>query len=344
MPQMPQMPQMPVPSAQCLVPEFMRVVSLLASGTEIVCALGAGEMLVGRSHECDNPDWVRRLPVCTNPAFDINRSSKEIDAEVRRRIRAGEALYHVDADRIASLKPDLLITQVHCDVCAVTPGDIARAGCAVTAPVVSLSANTVTEIYDGIRAVAAAANRHQAGEDLVSTLQGRIDAVSLTVRGRAKPTVAVLEWTAPVFAAGNWCPELIEAAGAVPVPNARGHHSPAVPWQQILDADPDYLVVAPCGFDLERTLQERAVLEDLPGWLELRAVREGRAAFADGNRYFNRSGITIVETVEILAEIVHGVQFDRPWRGTAWSEYAERSTRVPHVPDDPAASRLGPAS
>src|SRR3954466_5072298 len=144
----------------------MRVVSLLASGTEIVCALGAGEMLVGRSHECDNPEWVRRLPVCTRPAFDINQSSGDIEAGGGRGLRAHEPLYHVDADLINRLKPDLLITQVHCDVCAVTPGDVARAGCAAANQVVALSAGSVSGIYDGIRSVAHALAREQAGEEL----------------------------------------------------------------------------------------------------------------------------------------------------------------------------------
>ncbi|MBI2222927.1 MAG: ABC transporter substrate-binding protein [Acidobacteria bacterium] len=299
----------------------MRVVSLLASGTEIVCALGAGDALVGRSHECDNPEWVRTLPVCTQPAFDVTRSSREIDADVKRRLRAGEPLYHVDGDLIDRLTPDLLIAQIHCDVCAVTPADVRRSGCSAPATqVVSLSAGRLADIYDGIRSVAHALGREQAGDVLVAGMQRRISAVSESVRGRPRPTVVMVEWTEPVFTSGNWGPELIEAAGGAPLLGEPGVHSTAVAWERVLEADPDYIVVAPCGFGLERTLQEIPTLERLPHWFELRAVKGGRVALADGNRYFNRSGTTIVETVEILAEILHGDRVRRHWRGRAWND------------------------
>src|SRR5579864_1073775 len=276
----------------------MRVVSLLASGTEIVCALGAGDTLVGRSHECDTPAWVRTLPACTRPAFDITVSSRDIDAEVRRRLKASEPLYHVDADHIRALEPDLLITQAHCEVCAVTPGDVARAGCTMADQVLALSAGSVSGIYDGIRSVAHAMDRPAAGDALIAGMRERIEAVTATVRNRPAPTLVVLEWTDPIFAIGNWGPELVEAAGGRPLLGDSGRHSAAMPWGRVLDADPDYLIVAPCGFDLDRSIQEVLVLEALPGWLGLTAVKRGHVAFADGNKYFNRSGTTIVETVD----------------------------------------------
>ena len=297
----------------------MRIVSLLASGTEIVCALGAGDELVGRSHECDNPDWVRRLPACTRPAFDITMSSRDIDAEVRRRLKSGEPLYHVDADQINALAPDVLITQVHCEVCAVTPGDVARAGCVgVGDQVVALSAGSMTGIYDGVRNVARAIRRESAMDRLVDDMRGRIDAVRASVNGRARPTVVLLEWTDPLFTSGNWGPELVDAAGGETLLAEAGHHSVPVTWEQIVDADPDHLIVAPCGFNLDRALQDIDVLEQMPGWFELRAVRNGGVAFADGNKYFNRSGTTVVETTEILAEILHGGDGPAAWRGDAW--------------------------
>ena len=306
----------------------MRVVSLLASGTEIVCALGAGDTLVGRSHECDNPAWVRTLPACTRPAFDITVSSREIDAEVRRRLKASEPLYHVDADLIRRLEPDLLITQVHCEVCAVTPEDVARAGCSVlTDHVVALSAGSVAGIYDGIRSVANAIGRPAAGDALIADMQGRIDVVTAAVRDRPVPTLVLLEWTDPTFAIGNWGPELVEAAGGRPLLGEKERHSAAIPWKRVLEADPDYLIVAPCGFDLERTIQEVSVLEALPDWFNLTAVKRGQVGFADGNKYFNRSGTTIVETVEILAEILHGGRSAPRWRGEAWWNYRELPKR-----------------
>jgi len=304
----------------------MRIVSLLASGTEIICALGAGDALVGRSHECDNPPWVRTLPACTRPAFDVTGSSRAIDTEVRRRLKAHEPLYIVDADLIRRLDPDVLITQVHCDVCAVTPDDVSRAGCGAEATrVVSLSAGSVAGIYEGIRTVARALECSQAGDALIADMTQRIEGVTARVRGRPAPTVVLLEWTDPLFAAGNWTPELVAAAGARLLVGEPGQYSSAIPWTRIVDADPDYLIVAPCGFDLERSMREVPVLEALPGWFDLRAVRTRHVAFADGNKYFNRSGTALVGTVEVLAEILHGGCVERRWHGVAWCAYHGRS-------------------
>ncbi|CAN5543785.1 cobalamin-binding protein [soil metagenome] len=300
----------------------MRIVSLLASGTEIVCGLGAGDALVGRSHECDNPDWVKRLPCCTQPAFDIEMSSGQIDAEVRRRLRAGEPLYHVDAELIQRLKPDLLISQEHCHVCAVTPDDIARTGCgALASQVVALSAGTVAGIYDGIRRIGAAMNLERAAAELITNMQRRMEAVSAAVREKRPPTVVMLEWTDPIFAMGNWGPELVQAANGKLVLGENGEMSRAISWEAVREADPEYLVVAPCGYGLERSMRETAVLEALPGWFELCAVAAGKVAFGDGNKFSNRSGTTIVETVEIIAEILHGWNGSKLWRDKAWRFY-----------------------
>jgi iron complex transport system substrate-binding protein len=299
----------------------MRVVSLLASGTEIVCGLDAGDMLVGRSHECDNPPWVKRLPQCTHPAFDVDMSSGDIDREVRRRLASGEPLYHIDAERIDALAPDLLITQTHCDVCAVTPADVRREGCVVAGRLLALNAGSVVGIYDDVLAVGHAIGREAAAVDLIAAMKRRIDEASDRVRRMRAPSVVVLEWTDPVFAMGNWGPELIIAANARLALGAEQTYSKTMPWQAVVDADPEHLIIAPCGFDLNRTAREAAHLERLPGWSALQAVERGNVALCDGNRYFNRSGVTIVETVEILAEILHGV--GEVHRGTAWLPYAD---------------------
>jgi iron complex transport system substrate-binding protein len=237
-------------------------------------------------------------------------------------MRTGEPLYHVDAEVIRRLDPDVLITQVHCDVCAVTPGDVARAGCATrTAQVVALSAGTVAGIYQDIQNVARALGRESAGRDLVADMQRRIDTLTTAVANEPRPSVVVIEWTDPVFTAANWMPELIEAAGGDPIAMRHGEHSATLPWRQIVEADPGFLIVAPCGFDLDRSTREAAVLEQRPGWFELTAVQHGRVAFADGNKYFNRSGTTIVETVQILAEILHPGRARPRWDGEAWRQY-----------------------
>ncbi len=306
----------------------MRIVSLLASATEIVCALGAGEMLVGRSHECDNPDWVRRLPCCSEPAFDVSVSSREIDAEVRRRLRAGEPLYHLNGDLIRELDPDLLITQAHCEVCAVTPGDVERSGaCALTARQISLSASSLEEIVQSIREIAQALNLEERGETVIRRERERLDTVREKTTRFRQPTVVMLEWTDPVFAMGNWGPELVEIANGKLMLGRKGEYSAAIPGEHLRDADPEYLIVAPCGYNLERSLRELSVLEQYPWWSELQAVRNGNVAFADGNLFFNRSGMTIAPTAEIIAEILHGARF-RGVGGAHWRRIQAQDASV----------------
>jgi iron complex transport system substrate-binding protein len=308
----------------------MRVVSLLASGTEIVCGLGAADSLVGRSHECDNPTWVQKLPACTSPAFDITVSSGQIDAEVRRRLKAGQPLYHIDTNLIQSLKPDLLITQAHCEVCAVTPGDMQRAGCAIAGQVLALSVGSLAGIYEGIHNIAQAMNREKAGDALIDRMTHRINRVTAAVQNRRPPTVVMLEWTDPIFAMGNWGPELVEAANGHLLLGEKGQHSSAIAWDQVKNADPEHLIIAPCGFNLERALEELPTLQRLSGWSDLKAVREAHVVIADGNKYFNRSGTTVVETVEIIAEILHGHRSEPSLRD-AWQTVAHLRDKAGHL-------------
>ena len=295
----------------------VRIVSLLASGTEIVCALGAGEMLVGRSHECDNPEWVRRLPACSAPAFDVSVSSGEIDREVRRRLRAGEPLYHVHGELIRELHTDLLITQTHCEVCAVTPGDVERS-CGHGARQLSLSAISLEEIFEGMLRIAEELGLEERGKALVGREWQRLDSVRAKSARFSRPTVVMLEWTDPLFAMGNWGPELVDIANGELVLGEKGKYSAAIAAESLRDADPEYLIVAPCGFPLERSLREQSVLEQYSWWQELRAVKHGNLAFADGNLFFNRSGMTVSQTAEIIAEILHGISFGEKTEGIHW--------------------------
>lgn len=303
----------------------MRVVSLLASATETVCALGAGEMLVGRSHECDNPPWVKTLPACSGPAFDISLPSGEIDSEVRRRIHAGEPLYHIDMELIRSLHPDLVITQSHCEVCAVTPADLERSDvCLIPAGQLSVSASNLDEIYASIQRIAERIGIKQRGEAVVAAERRRLERIGDRTSRFRRPTVVVLEWTDPIFAIGNWGPELVEIANGELLLGKTGQYSTAIPAERLRDADPEFLIVAPCGFDLDRTLREQATLKNLEWWPELRAVREGKVVFADGNLFFNRSGMTVSRTAEIVAQILHGISFVAPAGETYCGEYWRR--------------------
>lgn len=288
----------------------MRIVSLLASATEIVCALDCGHMLVGRSHECDSPAWVRSLPCCSDPAFDISCSSGAIDAEVRRRLHAGEPLYNVHSDLIRALEPDLVITQMHCDVCAVTAAEVERTGaCARNARQIALSASSLEGIFNSIRQVAEALGVEDRGEALIRFEQERFQAISDNTSHFRRKSVGMIEWTDPVFVMANWAPELVEIANGEPVLGRKGEYSTGMDGDRLLEVDPEYLIIAPCGFNLERSLAEQSRLEQYPWWPQLQAVRYANVAFADGNLFFNRAGMTMAQSAEIIAEILHGLDF-----------------------------------
>jgi iron complex transport system substrate-binding protein len=302
-----------------------RIASLLASGTELVCALGLGDRLVGRSHECDHPAWVTGLPALSRPTFDVTGTSAEIDARVRAKLAAGAPLYEIDEAALAALKPDVIITQTHCEVCAVSADLIDRPTAGAHAlprlerrPVVALSAGTIDGILDGFTAVADVLGAADAGRALVAGLRARLDRLAAATRPLPHPRVACLEWIAPLFAMGNWGPELITTAGGECLLGAPGAHSTAIPFEALRAADPDVIVVAPCGFGLERTRAEMPALAALPGWSQLRAVRAGRVFIADGNLYFNRSGPLLFDTPEILAEILHPAAFPPRHEGKVW--------------------------
>jgi iron complex transport system substrate-binding protein len=289
-------------------PTHPRVVSLIASATEIVHGLGRGATLVGRSHECDFPAGMLRLPALTAPKFKVEGSSAEIDARVREIVREGLSVYRVDAEALAALAPDVILTQDHCEVCAVSLADVEAATCTWTGrpvTIVSLKPDSLADAYADIGKVARALHAPEAGDTLVEQMQERIAAVSARVAGRPRPRVAFIEWVEPLMAGGNWMPELIEAAGGHNLFGASGQHSDWMQWEELRAADPDAIVVAPCGYDLTRCLEELPLLQSKPGWGSLAAVRSARVYFADGNAYFNRPGPRLADSAEILAEMLH---------------------------------------
>ena len=298
----------------------MRIVSLIASATEIVHALGHGNELVGRSHECDWPEDVTRLPKVSAPRFVTAAPSGAIDRAVKERVRDALSIYEVDAELLKSLEPDVIITQTQCEVCAVTPADVERAACELSgaARIVALEPNALGDVWDDIRTVAAALGDPQSGEALVSSLRKRVMQIALKSAQLTRRTVANIEWLDPLMSAGNWMPELVELAGGRSLFGEAGKHSPWMTWEQLVASDPDVLVVSPCGFDLARTLQERELLTTRAEWPTLRAVKAGQVFVVDGNAYFHRPGPRLVESLEILAEILHPETFSFGHRGTGW--------------------------
>jgi len=287
----------------------IRIVSLIASATEIVDALGQFDFLVGRSHECDFPAAVASLPVCTRPAIPVSGDSREIDSLVKDRLREAISVYEVFTDVLERLQPTHIITQTQCEVCAVSLKDVEAAlaaGLASNPQIVPLHPNALADVWDDIRRVARALGIAGRGEANVEELQGRMCAISRhALSHRERPSVACIEWIEPLMAAGNWVPELVEMAGGVNLFGEAGKHSPWMSWEQLVAADPEVIVVMPCGWDPARTAPEMHWLTDRPEWARLRAVRNGRVHLTDGNQYFNRPGPRLVESLEILATILH---------------------------------------
>ena len=304
-----------------------RVVSLIASATEIVCALGCEQMLVGRSHECDYPPSVRHLPVCTEPLIDPSRPSAEIDRQVKAVLRQALSVYRVHTGVLQTLQPDVIITQAQCEVCAVSLKDVERslADWVASRPhLVSLEPNALADVWGDIHHVAAALGVPERGAALVTQLQERIATVAERARGLpTRPTVACLEWIDPLMAAGNWVPELVALAGGTNLFGEAGRHSPWMTWPELVASDPDLIVVLPCGFDIARSRQEVPALTQRPAWRTLRAVQAGRVYLTDGNQYFNRPGPRLVESLELLAELLHPMTFRFGHEGTGWERAAE---------------------
>lgn len=298
-----------------------RIVSLLPSSTEMVCALGLQDSLVGRSHECDFPEGVESLPVCSRPKIDFKLSSAAIDHQVKAMVHEGLSLYLVDEEKLKELQPTIILTQVHCKVCAVSLEDVQRAVCEwldQSVPIVSLEPNSLGHIWEDIRKVASALEVSDKGEEVVTSLQSRMETIQTKTKSLSRPRVATIEWIDPIMAGGNWLPTLVEMAGGENLFGHSAKNSPFIDFEKIKEADPDILVILPCGFGIQRTRDELSPLLQQPGWGELSAVKNNRVYLTDGHHYFNRPGPRIVESLEILTEIFHSERFDYGHRNKGW--------------------------
>jgi iron complex transport system substrate-binding protein len=308
----------------------MRIVSLLSSATEILFAIGAGDDVVAVSHECDYPPEATTLPRATRSIVDSSRSSGEIDRQVKQLVKAGATLYEIDGELIRKLKPDLIVAQAQCDVCAVryqhVVDFVASEPTLRDTKVIALNPQYFMQIFQDVLYIGQATNRYDAAIRFKERLLGR-HAEVLNKTNHAlnchRPRVVVIEWTEPLMAAGNWTPELVQAAGGEPLLGAAGQHSGYITWPDVIAARPEVLIAAPCGFNLDRSLLEARRLMDLPGYYGLPAVKTGQTFVVDGNAYLNRSGPRVVDSLEILAHLIRPELFDPPGGeladGRAWA-------------------------
>ncbi|MFF9044521.1 cobalamin-binding protein [Streptomyces parvulus] len=294
----------------------MRIVSLLPAATDVVAFLGLSDHLVGRTHECDwPPRELGSVPVVTGADLDQERlTSREISDAVGGSAHSGSSLYTLDTEALAALRPEVVLTQDLCDVCAVSYEKVSRTVRLLDADtrVLSLEPRTLDDVLDCLVTVGTLLGVRERAERRRAELHARLARVRASVAGRARPRVAAIEWLDPLWPAGHWVPEQITAAGGTPLLAARGEHTEPMTWEAVRAARPDVVLVLPCGFPPERTLRERELLTGLPGWRDLPAVRADRVWVLDGPAHFNRPGPRVVRGAEVLAHVLHGVEAEEP--------------------------------
>lgn len=301
-----------------------RIVSLLPSCTEMVCALGCADLLKGRSHECDFPPEIRARPVCASARLQREASSAPIGREVNSLLQRALSIYQVDLDQLRQLRPDLILTQAQCEACAVTLSDLEKALASdpdLHPKIISLSPARLADLWKDIQTLADALGVPERGRELLFQLKNRVvDIIQKTCLLKRRPAVACLEWLDPLMAAGNWLPELVEIAGGGNLFGQAGQGSPGLEWETLRQGDPDIIVLMPRGFDLERARREAKKLEQNPVWKTLRAVKSGKVYLTDGRQYFNRPGPRLVDSLEILAAILQPALFPAPPPGPSWQK------------------------
>jgi iron complex transport system substrate-binding protein len=289
----------------------MKIVSLLPSATEIICEVGLGEYLVGVSHECDYPPFVKNLPSVTESLIPKEASSNEIDIAVREQLSTEKAIYHLDMETLKQLNPDFIITQSLCEVCAVAEDEVLDAVCNLpgNAKIINLEPMTLNDVFDTLLLVGEETNFKQQSIDAVENLKKRVESVinktEKLIETDSRPELVFLEWIDPPFNAGHWTPELIEYAGGISLLSNKHKPSTTLDWRSIVDVDPDVLFIACCGYDLSRTLQDMPILSKKKEWPTMKSVKKNKVFLTDGNAYFSRPGPRLVDGLEIMANALH---------------------------------------
>ncbi len=313
----------------------MRIVSLLASATEMIAELGCLDQLVGRSHECDFPPSVQELPLVSQVQIDVSGSSVAIDAQIKELAHAQAhlqnnalralSIYTLDTALLQQLQPDLIVTQTQCEVCAVSERDVSLAlaqVAGISPRILSLAPYRLEDVWEDMVRVGKALERIELAQERVQGYQQRLahlrQATGALQERRGVPRVAVLEWLDPLMGAGNWTPELVASAGGTIIFGEVGIHSSWITEQELREANPDVLILSPCGYPLSRTQTDISLLQQRPFWQHLQAVQRGRVFAIDGNAYLNRSGPRLVQSAELLARCIWGDELDIAVDQQAW--------------------------
>lgn len=303
---------------------YKRVISLIPSATEMMFELGAESLLMGRSHECDFPMDATKIPVCTASSINNSMSSFDIDSEVKSKLQNALSLYSVNINLIKEIKPDLIITQDQCKVCAIDFNELEellKRELDYVPKILSFHPNTTAEMMDNFLALAELLDKKDQANELIENWKERLEIIAHKVKFvKYRPKIVAIEWLDPMMTAGHWTPELINLAGGECILSTAGSKSTYKNLEEISSADPDGIIIAACGFDLDRVKSELYLLDQQDTWRNLRAVQKGHVFIADGNSYFNRPGPRLIDTAEIIAEILQVNQFYYGMEGIAWEQ------------------------
>ena len=301
----------------------MRIVSLIPSATEIICALGYQEYLVGISHECDYPSQIKHLPVCTKPRFNTNESSLEIDISVKSLLQNALSIYRINENILEKLKPDVILTQSQCDVCAVSLTDVELVlkKMGLDPLIISLQPQKLSNIWEDINLIAKSIGIAKKGLDLTSQIKDNIEDLKSTYNSKFRPSVACIEWIDPLMFAGNWVPEMIEIAGGTDLFGHIGMHSSWSTYNVLFERNPEKIILMPCGFNINKTVKEMGILTKMPNWKNLKAVKTENIFITDGNQYFNRPGPRILDSIKILIEIILNQKNVFGYKEKGWEKF-----------------------
>ena len=300
----------------------MRIISLISSATEIVSSLGCSDSLVGISHECDYPEKISALPICSEPKFDVSGSSLDVDKQVKSLLQEALSIYRIKEDIISELKPDIIITQSQCKVCAVSLDDVQNAlkkELGIKPLIISLEPNNLNDVLMDIQNLGNVLGKEQLAKTIINIFKTEIDHLKKINRNNKKNTVACIEWIEPLMYAGNWVPEIVGIAGADDLFGLNGEHSSWSEYSTLFKKNPDKIIFMPCGYDIKKTKSEVKSLYHMRGWIDLKAVKSGNTYIADGSQYFNRPGPRLLDSIKIMHDIVSDTD-SYGFHGTGWEK------------------------